>query len=105
MVNSRSGLTTKAQRHKGKRGISRLLNSLSSYLSYLCAFVVSPLPPSCLCGESLTPDELRVERPRLGDVVGPLDDRAAVGEDGELVALGGEPEHERVVPDVAQRGE
>ena len=47
--------------------------------------------------------ELGIERPRLGDVVGPLDDRAAVGEDGELVALGGEPEHERVVADLAQR--
>src|SRR5262249_56999298 len=55
--------------------------------------------------DSLTPHELRVQRPRLGDVVGPLDDGPAVGEDGELVALGGEPEHVGVVADVAGTGE
>src|SRR5689334_9266486 len=48
-----------------------------------------------------TSNELRVERPRLRDVIGPLDDRAAVGEDGELVPLGGEAEHVGVVADLA----
>src|SRR3954451_16000669 len=56
-------------------------------------------------GESSTPYKLGIEGPGLGDVVGPLDDRAAVGEDGELVAFGGEAEHEGVVPDLAERGE
>ena len=57
------------------------------------------------CTSPSAPHELRVKRPRLGDVVRSLDDRAAVGEDGELVAFGGEPEHEGVVSDLAQRCE
>src|SRR6516225_3915497 len=56
-------------------------------------------------GGALGPDELRIERPRLADVVGALDDGAAVGEHRELVAVDGEPEHERVVPDLAERGQ
>src|SRR5208282_2170590 len=43
------------------------------------------------------PHKLRIQRSRLGDVIGSLDDRPAVGEDGEFIALGGEPEHECVV--------
>src|SRR4051812_7354127 len=46
--------------------------------------------------------ELAIEGPGPGDVVGPLDDGPAVGEDGELVPLGGEAEHEGVVADRAQ---
>src|SRR5207253_10555140 len=52
---------------------------------------------------ALAPHKLRIQRPGLGDVIGSLDDRAAVGEDGEFVALRGEPKHERVVPNLAQR--
>src|SRR5579871_2468747 len=53
----------------------------------------------------LTPHKLRIKRPRLGDVVCAFDDRPAVREDGEFVTLGREPEHERVVANVAEGGE
>src|SRR6516162_6965276 len=45
------------------------------------------------------PDVLRVQGPRLVDVARSLDDGPPVGEDGELVALGGELQHETVEAD------
>ena len=46
-------------------------------------------------------DVAGVESAGLVDVVGALDDGAAVGEDGELVAVGGELQQEAVVAYVA----
>src|SRR5262245_42743040 len=44
----------------------------------------------------LVPNVLRIERPRLVDVVGPLDNRTAVREYRELMPLGIELEHEAI---------
>ncbi len=74
-----------------------------SAICHLPSVIDLPAPSSRqLTFTDSAPHKLGIKRPRLGDVVGSLDDRPAVGEDRELVALGGEPEHERVVPDLAQ---
>src|SRR5262245_11951009 len=46
-------------------------------------------------------DVLRIQRPRLIHIIRSFDNRAAVGEDGELVAIGDEFEKETVVADLA----
>src|SRR5207244_12264165 len=51
------------------------------------------------------PDVLPIQRPRLVHVARPFDDRPAVGEDRELMAVGRELEEETVVAHVAELAE
>ena len=53
----------------------------------------------------LAADVLCLQRAGDGGVVGAGDDRAAVGEDGELVAVDGEAEEEGIARDGADAGE
>src|SRR5271166_3091906 len=61
------------------------------------------LAPTCEKSERYSASHvLRIKRARPRDVVGPLDNGPAVGKNGELKAIGREPEHERVVADGSQ---
>ena len=48
------------------------------------------------------PNVLRIQCPCLVHVIGPFDDRPAIGEDGELVTIGIELKQEPVVTHVAE---
>src|SRR5262245_54579431 len=71
-------------------------SGMVAVLSRLCSLSFSThctLPPLTLS----MPDILRIQRPRLVHIAGPLDDRPPIGKDGELEAVGGEFQHEAVV--------
>jgi hypothetical protein len=63
-----------------------------------------PLLPATQCAGS-TPHELRIERPQLGDVVGPRDEGAAIEGGGELVPLGRSSELRSILPEISEAGQ
>src|SRR5207244_3978527 len=75
-----------------------------SFVRMIRVMVCPPWPQHTAPAHSRSmPNEPRVQRPRLVHVACPLDDRPAVGEDGELVALDHELEQKAVVAHLALR--
>src|SRR5262249_3397617 len=65
--------------------------------------MLSPRAPQYNAIPISMPHVLRIQRPRLIYITGPLDDRPTIGEDRELMTLDVEFEQEAVVADGAAR--